>query len=410
MAHPYNKFRQSSVERSRVGELTSGYDGGGVSKPGLSANPAKQRKRGGSVKSDNDADDMPMAKRRADRKQRRADGGRADGDGFYVKSAPETATDKAFYDKRPDTTNDQIYATTKPDPDGSVAMARSMLKRASGGRTKKPGVVVNVIAGGQQQPPPPPMMPPPGPPPMPPGPPPGAMPPPGGPPMGMKPPGLGGAGPMPPPGMPMRAKGGKVKRRDDGGEVTAPQIGSDGVAITSYGNRQYVPRGIGSTPTNMAASQARRSAAQNADYDKRMTSPDAVDVTRAKGGGVKSVGMKVGTKVQHDKAHNDTDDMKRPGMKMHPKVVTFKTGGGVVSFKTGGKVREAGGATWNEGSGRAMLEDRKSAGMRHQTGAYTGGPSRAKGGKVEMDAGTGSGEGRLEQAARTKRNYHGPLK
>lgn len=87
---------------------------------------------------------------------------------------------------------------------------------------------------------------------------------------------------------------------------------------------------------------------------------------RAKGGAVKSKGMKVGTPVEHDKAKTDTDDMKRPGMKMHPKVVTFATGGGVVSFKAGGKVK--------------------------------------------MDAGTGSGEGRLEQAARTRRNYHGPLK
>lgn len=219
MSHPFNKFRQSNVERSRVADLTSGYDGGGITKPGLSANPVRQRARGGMV-----MDSEPLAKR-----------------------------------------------------------------RASGGRTKKATTVVNVITGGQQQPPaPPPMpMPPPGPPPMA-GPPP--VPPIGGPPMGMKPPGLGGPPGMPPPGMPMRAKGGAVK----------------------------------------------------------------------------SVGMKVGTPVEHDKAKTDTDDMKRPGMKMKPKVVTFATGGGVVSFKTGGK--------------------------------------------VEMDAGTGSGEGRLEQAARTKRNYHGPLK
>ena len=88
---------------------------------------------------------------------------------------------------------------------------------------------------------------------------------------------------------------------------------------------------------------------------------------RARGGGVKSKGMDVGTKVQHDKGKTDTNDMKRPGMKMHPRVVTFATGGGVVSFK-------------------------------------------ARGGKVKMDAGTGSGEGRLEQTARTRRNYHGPLK
>lgn len=216
MAHPFNKFRQSNVERSRVAGLTSGYSGGGVTHKGLSANPTKQRASGGAV-----MDDEPMA-------------------------------------------------------------------RAKGGRTKKATTVVNVITGGPPQPPAAPPMPLP-PPPMA-GPPLGAMPPPGGPPMGMKPPGLAGAG-MPPPDMPMRAKGGAVK----------------------------------------------------------------------------SVGMKVGTPIEHDKAKTDTDDMKRPGMKMHPKVVTFATGGGVVSFK-------------------------------------------ARGGKVKMEAGTGSGEGRLEQAARTRRNYHGPLK
>lgn len=219
MGHPYQKFRQSNVERARVAGLTSGYDGGGVTHKGLAANPTKQRARGGAVMDD---------------------------------GAP--------------------------------------LARASGGRAKKASTVVNVIMGGQQQPAPPPAAPPPMP--MPPPEPP--MPPPG-PPMGMKPPGLGGAGPMPPPNLP---------------------------------------------PPGMPM--------------------------RARGGVVKSKGMKVGTPVQHDKAKTDTNDMKRPGMKMHPKVVTFATGGGVVSFKTGGKVK--------------------------------------------MDAGTGSGEGRLEQAARTKRNFHGPLK
>lgn len=51
---------------------------------------------------------------------------------------------------------------------------------------------------------------------------------------------------------------------------------------------------------------------------------------RAKGGAVRSKGMDVGTKVQHDKGKNDLKDIGRK------RVVTFATGGGVVSFKAGG--------------------------------------------------------------------------
>jgi hypothetical protein len=47
---------------------------------------------------------------------------------------------------------------------------------------------------------------------------------------------------------------------------------------------------------------------------------------RARGGGVKSKGMKVGTKVQHDPGHDDQKDMNRK------RVVTFATGGGVKTF------------------------------------------------------------------------------
>lgn len=47
---------------------------------------------------------------------------------------------------------------------------------------------------------------------------------------------------------------------------------------------------------------------------------------RARGGGVKSVGMNVGTKVQHDPGHTDEKNMHRK------RVVTFASGGGVKSF------------------------------------------------------------------------------
>jgi len=145
--HPFNKFRQSNVERSRVGEIT------------------KQYAKGGAVHADAEQDKTLIKKMI----------GKSLGDIGGVKAAQRM--------DRP--------------------------HRASGGKVKKGTTVVNVITGGQQAPPPPPpvMMPPPGPPPPPPGPPPGALPPPGGP-MG-GPPGMPPGGP--PPGMPMRARGGSVK-------------------------------------------------------------------------------------------------------------------------------------------------------------------------------------------------------
>jgi len=61
---------------------------------------------------------------------------------------------------------------------------------------------------------------------------------------------------------------------------------------------------------------------------------------RASGGGVKSKGMDVGTKVQHTKAKAvDIANMNRK------RVVTFATGGGVVSFKASG-----GGVTFKAGA------------------------------------------------------------
>lgn len=64
---------------------------------------------------------------------------------------------------------------------------------------------------------------------------------------------------------------------------------------------------------------------------------------RAKGGGVKSVGMKVGTKVSHDKGKNDLGDINRP------RVVTFKAGGAVKSFTAYNGSNKAGGAGGGKG-------------------------------------------------------------
>jgi hypothetical protein len=123
MAHPFNKFRQSNVERSRVGEIT------------------KQYARGGGVHPDAEQDKKLIKK-------------------MIGKDCGEIGGVKA-------------------------AQRMDRPRRASGGKVKKGTTVVNVITGGQQQPPQPVPVPipppaaamPPGPPP---GPPPGALPP-GGP-------------------------------------------------------------------------------------------------------------------------------------------------------------------------------------------------------------------------------------
>lgn len=83
--------------------------------------------------------------------------------------------------------------------------------------------------------------------------------------------------------------------------------------------------------------------------------PGGPEMPMRKSGGRVNAGTKVfaegkreGTKVSHDPGKNDTNDMKRPGMKMTPKVVTFKSGGRVKSFTAYPKMT-AGAAT---GEGR----------------------------------------------------------
>lgn len=140
---------------------------------------------------------------------------------------------------------------------------------------------------------------------------------------------------------------------------------------------------------------------------------------RAKGGRV-NAGTKVyedgkrnGTKVSHDTGKSDLADLNRK------RVVTFAAGGKVVKFKAGGAVKKADGGdvSWSKDSGRGMLEDRKYAGARHQSGAYAGIPvkaiPRASGGRVEasnkvapatkLPGGGGGGEARLAKAHRAAR-------
>lgn len=283
--------------------------------------------------------------------------------------------------------------------------------RAHGGKVKgkkSSNVTVNVNAAPHPSPmPPPPIMA--APPMAPPGPPPGA---------GLGAPAPGGP-PMPPPGMPPRAKGGRL-RRNDGGPTHIPgdsiQI-KNARAMNKYGERGddiiKLPGPPQPPVRDFVAGDRKRGG--------RLTSDGhTAKPMRAKGGGVKSgpaweEGKRLGTKVSHVPAKEpDIENMNRG------RPITFKAGGKVKSFtayRNGGKVHkdDGGEVSWPQDSGRAMLEDRKYAGMRHQTGNYTGPqarvrPDRARGGPVEsnykvapatkLSGGAGGGIGRREKAAK----------
>lgn len=215
MAHPMNEFRQSKVEKSRVGHITKGYASGGA------------------VHSDEKQDRKLIRK-------------------MVGEMVPEGERSK--------------HRADRP-------------KRAKGGRVKGNGkTIINVITGGHPAtgtPPPAPPMPPMGVASA------GAMPPPR-PPMTLPP----SAGPGMPPPMPMRARGGRVEVSEANSSM--PGQTSDAPLET--------PRGGGTKVFN----ESRRD----------------------------------GTHVSNTPGKNDISERNLD----RPRVVTFKTGGGVKSFKVGGRV------------------------------------------------------------------------
>lgn len=242
------------------------------------------------------------------------------------------------------------------EPEGKKGKRRAdRVTRAKGGRVKKGATHVNVIVngGGDKQPVPVPV------------PAPAMAGPPPGPPM---PPvaGLGGPPPGMPP-MPPRARGGKVNRRADGGVVDDQTAQSFADRVRAGDTRALTGFGRGS--------QAAQSVAKIQDNLARGQTP------RARGGSVKSgpayeEGKRLGTHVQHSDGKGTTNT---PANLDRGRPITFKSGGKVKSFYArGGKV-EADGKP-----GKQMGPD-------------------LKGGVV-------SGEARLEQAGRAKRNYANPIK
>jgi hypothetical protein len=129
---------------------------------------------------------------------------------------------------------------------------------------------------------------------------------------------------------------------------------------------------------------------------------------RAKGGAVKSIGMDVGTKVQHQRGKGDLEQLGRG------KQVTFKSGGRVRSFYAkGGTVKNI---TDPGVSDRLHMGNKFKASpkeIRGQDSDTTCDPTmRARGGRIGRDAiapatklpgGSGGGEARIAKAHREAR-------
>ena len=115
---------------------------------------------------------------------------------------------------------------------------------------------------------------------------------------------------------------------------------------------------------------------------------------RKHGGAVKSKGMKVGTKVQHDNAHMEVGKLNRP------RVVTFKTGGGVVSFKAGGGAVKAPDGKEPQPGDLYSPEQVKRLETQRATGGRIYAPEKGGMGP-RLPGGAGGGEGRLKKTRMT---------
>jgi hypothetical protein len=355
MGHPYAEHRQTKKEHSRVGHITKGYKSGGA-----------------------------------------VHGAKAIGKKSLSLHKQEHAELHAEGDK-------SKHRMDRP-------------KRAKGGKVKgkhNEKTVINVISGGHPAggaiPSGPPMAPP--------GPPMGiapaaAMPPPMVAKPPMMPPGAGAPPPGPP--MPMRAKGGKVRHREDGGRT---RLAGDVVDF----------------PITMQESDARRVSGMKNPAPSRGPAPSPLKgpgaaanggrIERAKGGKVTKgtkvfeEGQRNGTPVQHMRGKGDLEQMGRG------KQVTFESGGRVRSFYAkGGSVKNH---TDPGASDRLHMGERFKASpmeIRGQDSNTTndptiGKPNRARGGMcranggmadkvasaTKLPGGSGGGEARLAKAHREAR-------
>ena len=165
---------------------------------------------------------------------------------------------------------------------------------------------------------------------------------------------------------PKRAKGGRVGKKKGNAKTIVNVITGGHPAGGAVPPMPAPPMGIagpppGAMPPPMAAKPPMPMPPPGAG------GPPPGMPMRARGGAVKSVGMHVGTKVQHSDGKDDGKDLHRG------KPVTFKSGGRVRSFYArGGKVESPDGVA----------------------------------AATKMPGGGGGGEGRLFKEHRAERKYH----